>query len=336
MSLAAIDGIADALTATREFLFPVETGKWARMAVVAFFVGGAGGTGSIGGGGNGGTDSAPASGVPEVVVSDVLIAAFVAVLGVILLVGLLYAVLGAVMEFVLVESLRQDAVHLRQYVGRYWWPGLRLLGFRVGVGLLTLITAVLVGGVAFLAAGGVGAADQPARLLGVVLIAGPVLLAIGVGAALVLAFTTAFVVPVMLLEGTSVLGGWRRFWPTLRQAWKEYAAYVLVSVVLQFAVSLLVGLVFAILAVVVVVPFGALGLGVYLLAGGQFDPFTIAVLGGIGVVALSILVVVAAVVSVPVVTYFRYYALFVLGDTEPDFDVITERRDSVRNNEAGA
>ena len=48
------------------------------------------------------------------------------------------------------------------------------------------------------------------------------------------------------------------------------------------------------------------------------------------------LIAVAALVQVPIVVYLRYYALFVLGDTEPDFDVITERRNSVRNNATGA
>ena len=40
--------------------------------------------------------------------------------------------------------------------------------------------------------------------------------------------------------------------------------------------------------------------------------------------------VVMALIQVPVLTYFRYYALFVLGDTEETLNLILERRRCVR------
>jgi hypothetical protein len=46
-------------------------------------------------------------------------------------------------------------------------------------------------------------------------------------------------------------------------------------------------------------------------------------------------VAVAALVQVPVVTYFRYYALLVLGDTDADLDLIPERRRAVRAGSGG-
>lgn len=234
------------------------------------------------------------------------------------------------MEFVLVESLRQEAVHLRQYARRYWRGGLRLFGFRLGVGLLGLTGVVAVLGGAFLVAGGPTAIHSPGRLIAVGLLALPLVMLVVLVTALTLGFTTDFVVPVMLLEGTTVLDGWRRFWPTLRVDWQEYAVYAVIAFVLRLAVGVLVSLVLGTVAVVLLIPFGVIGFGVFLAGGGQLGLVTLAALGGLGLVALLVILALTAVVSVPVVTYFRYYALLVLGDTAAEFDVIADRRATLR------
>lgn len=336
MTLAALDDIEDALEATKAFLLPFDAGRWLRLAVIAFFVGSAGGGTGGGGGGDadGGIGAMPDGGLPDLALSDTAIAAIVGVVALLLVLGLAYAVVGAVMEFVLVESLRRERVRLRAYWGRYWRAGLRLFGFRLGVGLLGLAAVALVLGAVFLTAGWMGAFESPARLLPALLVALPVLFVVALATALALGLTTAFVVPVMLLEGTTVLGGWRRFWPTLRAEWREYAAYVVVAFLLRFGVGILFAVVLGVLAVVVLVPLGAIGVAVYVVGGGQLGLATLAALGGLGAVALVALLVLSAVIGVPVMTYFRYYALLVLGDTEPAFDVIEERRTAIREADA--
>ena len=56
--------------------------------------------------------------------------------------------------------------------------------------------------------------------------------------------------------------------------------------------------------------------------------------GALIAVAVSLFVVsvfaVALFVAVPLQTYSRYYALFVLGDSEAEFDLIAERRNRIR------
>jgi len=56
--------------------------------------------------------------------------------------------------------------------------------------------------------------------------------------------------------------------------------------------------------------------------GDEFE--RLAVVFGLAVLVLTLFV------SVPVQTYLRYYALFVLGDTNDAFDVIADRRRAVR------
>ena len=333
MSLDAIDAIEDAFSATKSFLLPFDAGRWLRLAVVAFFVGGAGGSGGGGGGGGGdgvNVDLPTAGGLPDLVLSDPAIAAVLGVAALLLLLGLAYSLVGAVMEFVLVESLRREAVQLRRYWSEHWRAGLRLFGFRLVVGLVGVAAVLVPLGAAFLAAGGPGAIDSPVRLLPVALVALPFVFVSALATALVLGLTTAFVVPVMLLEGTTVLGGWRRFWPTLRAEWREYAVFVLVAFVLRLVVGAVFAIAFGVVAAVVLVPFAVLGVGVLVLGGGQLGLVTLALLGGLGLAALAVILTVSAVLGVPVVTYFRYYALLVLGDTEPAFDAIAERRAAIR------
>lgn len=328
MALAATDDLTQALSATKQFLLPFDAGRWFRLAVIAFFVGGAGGVG--GSGGNGSVGMPDGATVPDITLSNSVIAAIAAIVVLLLVLGITFAIVGAVMEFVLVESLRQETVHLRRFARRYWRGGLRLFGFRVGVGLLGLVGGLAVLGGAFLAAGGPSALQSPARLIPAALLAVPLVVLVALATGLVLGFTSDFVVPVMLLEGTTVLGGWRRFWPTLRAEWREYAVYLLVAFVLRLAVGVLFSIVLGIVAVGVLIPFGVVGVGVYLAGGGQLGLVTLAVLGGLGLLALFAIIVLSALASVPIVTYFRYYALLVLGDTQPAFDVIADRRAALR------
>lgn len=343
MTLAALDDVDDAFEATRAFLLPFDAGRWLRLAVIAFFVGSAGGAGAGGGGGGGGSGGGPGTvpgldGVtfPEVALSDAAVAAGLALVVLVLLVGLAFAAIGAVMEFVLVESLRREAVHLRRFFGRYWRGGLRLLGFRLGVSLLAVAAIAAVLGLGLLATGGPDVVTTPFRLFATLAVAVPVVLVVAVTGALVLGLTTDFVVPVMLLEGTTVLGGWRRFWPTLRRTWREYAAYVVVSFLLRLAAGLAVGAVVGVVAVVLVVPLGLVGVAGFLATGGQVGWGLLVGLALLVFVFVLALLAVAAVVAVPVVTYFRYYALLVLGDTEAAFDVVPERRAAIRADEGDA
>jgi hypothetical protein len=138
-----------------------------------------------------------------------------------------------------------------------------------------------------------------------------------------------FVVPVMMVEECGVLAGWRRFWPTLAGAWTQYLAYAVVSFVLALVGGLLVAAVTAVLAIVLLIPIGVLaGVGVllFLLTPALGIPALVIV----GVLFVAGLVAVAALVQVPVITYLRYFALLVLGETNAAFDLIPDQREAAR------
>ncbi|OTE98975.1 hypothetical protein, partial [Halorubrum sp. SD612] len=223
------------------------------------------------------------------------------------------------------ESLRREAVSIRRYWRDRWRAGVRLFGFRLLLGAVTLTLAGAVLAPALLPA----LSGDASVAVGLLLLAAPVLVGLAVVSGLVGGFTTNFVVPVMLVEERSVVSAWRRFWPVLTGQWKQYAAYVALAFVLRIATGVVsaVAVVFGVIAAAI--PFGITGtVGVALLS--------VATPVGAALIAVSVLlfvlavVAVALLVSVPVQTYLRYYALFVLGDTDAEFDLIAERRRAVR------
>jgi preprotein translocase subunit Sss1 len=337
MALHAVDDLGDAFAATRAFLLPFDVGTWLRLALVAFFVGGVGGNVPTSGTQFGGetVDIGQVGTTPPDVGGQAL-TLLLLVGSALAILGLLLGFLGSVMEFVLVRSLREEEVHVRRYVGEHWRAGARLFGFRIvlvllGGLLVTLPLLALLFGVV-----GSGGFDGPGRILGLVLVLVPLALLVAVAFSLVNGFTTFFVVPVMLLEGSGVLASWRRFYRTLRSEWKEYIAFAVLTFVLTLVLGTMVGFVVGIVALLVFGPLvllgfaGVAGTGVFGFGGGAASLPVLVALGLVGLLALLLVLFVAALVRVPVVTYLRYYALLVLGDTDGDLDLVPERRRAIR------
>ncbi|WP_313692974.1 DUF7544 domain-containing protein [Halorarum halobium] len=331
MALHALENVDDALAVTREFLTPIDRTVWVKLAVVVFFVGGPGaGTSSFQAGpGGDGTGGTPPGGMAFPDLGPRAWLAVAAVVGAVLLVALSLALVGSIMEFVFVESLRNREVTIRRYWGRRWRQGVRLFAFRLVVGLFVFGAVLLLAApfvLPLLGVGGVG--GGVAIALFVVLL--PLLLLLALVAGLVNGFTTVFVVPLMVLEGGGVLAGWRRLWPTITDQWVQYLAYAVVGFFLSVLGGLAVGIVTALVAVALFIPFGllaALGIAVFAFVA---EPVGIGLLAVFALLFGLSLVAVAALVQVPVQTYLRYYALLVLGDVEPAFDLIPDQRAAVR------
>jgi hypothetical protein len=331
VTLYALDDIEDAIDATRAFLWPLDRGRWLRLAVVVFFAGGAGGFNPFQFTGSGtpttpDTPTPPPSGgpnLPSLGSPEVAIVAGIAAL--LLFVFLGFLLVGSVMEFVFVRSLREEAVTVRRYWRDHWRQGVRLFGFRL---VLTVATVGIVGGVLVAVFAPVVLGGRVAAL-GLLVVAIPVLILVALVSGLLNGFTTMFVVPVMLLEERGVVASWRRFWPTLRRAWKQYLAYLFMSVVLSLAGGILTALATLVAALAVGIPLALVGL----LGGALLTVSSVAgwVVIGVAVVLFVVaMFVLTLLIAVPVQTFLRYYALLVLGDTNDAFDVVPERRRAIR------
>jgi len=322
----AFAALSDARDATEGLLRPVDRGRWLRLALIALFVGVGGGapTGgnfnvpSGGGGGGGGGGPPPDFSALSMPDPGSIAAIVLGILVLIVLLSLVWSAIGAVMEFVLIAGLRDRDVSIRAPFREEFWPGMRLFGFRLLVGLGSL----LVLGLPLIAVFGLGISVSPALLVLLV----PLMILFGIAAlvsSIVLGLTTDFVVPTMLTEDRGVLDSWRRLWPTLRAEWKQTALYVVAKFVLGIAVSLAVSLVVLLAALIVAIPFALVG-GALFFATSAAGAHTVGwVLVGI-LVALYVLVliVVGLIVQVPALTFVRYYSLSVLGMLVPELDLV--------------
>lgn len=331
-AMYAIDDLGDAIDVTRGFLTPVDPRMWLKLAFVVFFISALGFSGPpTTPTGDTTVEDEPFAGtelegtLPDLTGEELLTIVLV-VVALALALWLFFAVVGAIMEFVFLESLRSHEVHVRRYgmanLGRaghlFLFRGLLgLLGFAlVGIPALSIVTSastvdeIAVGSLVLLAFAGFGY-----FLL----------------YALVMRLTTEFVAPIMLLEERGILSAWKRFWSTLAGSWTEYLVYVVVVVIAQVVLGIAVGFLSVVAALVVGIPTAivAVALAVF---GGTVGLY-LAV--GVGLLGLAAFVLVLALVQVPVVSYFRYYALLLLGDTNAELDLIPDQRAAVRSGGGG-
>lgn len=350
MSWYAVGSLDDAFDATKALLTPLDAGQWLRLALVVFFLGTVGGSGSSAGAGGStggpsltlpdgwsiappdGLDVSPPDGPPPgdfPFAVEELVPILLGALAVMVLLGVLYALVGSVMEFVFVESLRRRHVRIREYADQHWNHALRLFAFRV---LLGLVVVVPVGALVLAILSLVG--GDPQVSVGLIAVFAPLLVVVGLLAALVDLFTTNFVVPVMICENLGVLAAWRRFWPTMEDEWEQYGIYVLVRFVLALAVGVLASIIGGIVGAVLLAPVAVLGFlafpAVSSLGALLSSPVALAIIVVVGLAYLVVLTAAVAVAFVPVQTYLRYHALLVLGDSDQTFDLIPELRREIR------
>lgn len=326
MALHAVQNIGDAASATREFLTPINLRRWLKLAFVAFFVGGGMNLPTGQAGSSGTSDQIPTNGAPVTLTDDVLVLV-AAIVGVVVILGLAFAIVGAIMEFVFIESLRTGEVSIRRHWHNRWRQGLRLFGFRI---LITIpVLAIFFGWMAAFLLPVVVGIGEPMIAAGTFLLGIPVLFVVGIVFGLISAFTTVFVVPLMIKDDSGVLAAWGMLWGSIKSAWKQYLAYAGIGFVLTIATGLLASILLGLMALVLLIPLGLLGLATYLTVSLS-STVGIAIVALLAIVFVLAMVIAWAVVQVPVLAYLRYYALLVLGDIEPEFDIIPDQREAIR------
>ena len=329
----AIDNLSDALETTRNLLTPVRLGIWVKLAIVVFFVSslGMGGPTVPGGDITAFADEPGIDGIEEFEsefgeefpVEEFILGLLV--IGAIALVfWLLYSVIGAIMEFVFIESLRSSEVHIRRYFSANIGNGIRLLGFQLGVILVTGALATAPAALVFVL-GDFG--DLSVGLVGLYALYG---LGLFLGYSVVQRFTSAFVVPVMLQEDRGVLSAWRRFWSTFTANWSEYVVYLVLVWILSIAIAIAAWFVIAFGVLALLIPFAILI--VLLVFLGELGVLLAIPVGLLAVVCILLFI---SLVWTPIATYFQYYALLLLGDTNADLDLIPEQRAAVRSDGGG-
>lgn len=303
MAWHAVRAAGESVAATKALLATASIAAWLRLSILVLFVG---------------TLVTPF--LVDFNSSSALFASIggtdtTALLVVVALVAALALCIGTVFEFVFLDALRGDPVRLVAGSERHFHAGMQVFALRLAffiVGGGTLVAGLTISRSWVIVAG---------VLLGSVLV-------------LLDRLTVGFVVPIMLVEDCSLIEGWRTFAPTLGQEWREYTIYLLVAGILWAAIAIVGGLLSALFALGLLVPFGGLGAGVsgmLVTQGLSEGVVTQAVLGTLAMPYLLLFLVIVLLVHVPLITYLRYIALFVLGDTAERYDPIPQIRTAVRH-----
>lgn len=351
----SIEELGDSYAATKRLLLPFSLKRWIVLGIVVFFVSGTTGMNPSAGVSLpsfevdrdvsefpvgefpedewawNGAEAPSIEGIAEGTAGATAIAPIeallaLAIVGTVVLLGILALYVAAVMEFVFVRITASESVRIRGFFGESTRKGLSLLLFQIaiaatilGIILSVFVLTVLTGGL----------------FLVLVVLLSPVLILAVVALWLLLRFTIDFVVPVMLVEDVGIVDGWRRFAPAMRDEWQQYGAYAGVRLVLGVVASTITGIGAAAIAVGIGIPFALVGIVGFVLLGAIAPG--VGIVFGVGMVvlfALAVLVGVTVFVLVPIRTYLRYYGLFVLGSITPRFDMVEEIRTVIASAES--
>jgi hypothetical protein len=327
LAISAIDAVSPAFQHAKQQLFqPFRVGQWAKLALVGLLAGE-----MSSGGCNAGNFNFPkntggeqrflewmpsAAALPDI--NPALYASLIAllvVLGLVLMVLFLYV--SSVMRFVLFDSVLAKHCAIRRGWSLRHKPGLRLFGWQLLLMLATMAGMIILIGIPAGIAFAAGWLDQPHQHLIPLVLGGIALFFLVIGFVLiglvVQVFTKDFVVPQMALEGIGPLETWRRLLPMLNSEKGGYAGYIGMKVVMALGAAVVLGIVTLIVIVVLLIPFGGLGVVAILAgkaAGLGWNLYTISVAVVAGSILLAVILYVVSLISVPAVVFFPAYSIY--------------------------
>lgn len=294
LALNAIDG---AIHRTKDLLWPFRKGVWLRLAVVAFFLGGLSSPNfyQFGSGDFGMGDTAGA------ITPDIL-GMLLLIIGAVIILALVFGIISSIIQFVFVDLLRTEQFRILDHFGPRAGKGLRLFCFNFCLVILLILLIMIP--IAFLAISGsaMSGANVFPFIMGFILL----ILVLIIPFAIIVTFTTDFVVPIMIQDDCGVIAGWKNLLATFSGRWLQGLLYLLAKFILGLVAGIIQLIILAIAGLIIVIPFVAIGL----MTMTSLDLMTIILLA---IPFLIIFIPVAMIVAVPFVTFFRYYSLEVLG-----------------------
>ena len=308
----AFEEIEAAWEKTYELLFPFDLGTWSRLFLIVILTGsGLNFPTSFGNFGdssysedlatNASSTSAdfetlqkPITGLSTAATglngSNLLIA----FLGILFVSAVLFFVLiSSLFELIYYQSLIDDNVRIRQNLREHFRKGLSYFGFRLGLGLISLILA---GIMVF--------SFTISAVLGFLMLIGFLFLLIPL--AIFLGLTNNFVLPRMVKADENIVLAWKNIYSDLKYQWRQVGVYIIT----RFFIGLITGLAATFWALtmllVVGIPFGILTVIAYLIV-----EWLIVIPIALGLFVYLVLVILG---QIPIKTYLYSYALLVFED----------------------
>lgn len=302
--------IDEALTRTWSLLWPPHPGIWIRLAIITLFLGGA----VINPLKTDTTLTRTIDITSPGVVSDYMDLLLTIAAGIIV-VGIIYVVISSVLQFIFVDCLSSGNIQLTRTLRLRWGKGMRLVGFYL-ILLLVILGTMLFLIIQILLPGIQGGHFDIVRfmllLIETLLVSLIVLIPIWVIAIL----TADFVVPVMIVDDSGIISGWKRIIRLFSGRWMDAGIYTGLKILLIFVTGIIIGLAVFLISI----PLGLINTAITLGSGLTLDH------GNIGIVLLGAgtgaMILISLFLLVPVIAFFRYYSLVVLRDLDPDYNLL--------------
>ncbi len=309
----AVTNLDEAINRTKNLLWPPHKGIWIRIAIIVLFLGG-GIINPIKIDDGNMTDfqfakflyPSALSGYLDIIVTVMIGIGFI---------GLFYVIISAIFQFVFVDCLSSGKILLARPFKLRIGKGIHLFGFYLLLFLIIILCIIILTILLIIPACTNGIPDLIPLL--VLLIETLVLLFFLLTPVWIIAILTAdFVVPVMIVDNTGVISGWRRVTQIYRGRWIEAGIYTGIKIF----ITVLTGLILGTMVFLISIPLGFVS-ALSLSASENFlvnhgPGFIHLILGTIGIFLISLFLL------VPVITFFRYYSLAVLRDLSPEYNLI--------------
>jgi hypothetical protein len=346
MSWYGIDAIDKAFSRTKKSLFePFNFWKWIKLAIIIFFVGT---TSSYGGSGSsyqtgiqelrdnlsyispGQISDFPVnmSGIDlDYIQSLPLKEAAISFAALLLLLILVFLFISSVMEFVFVEALVRNEVHLREYFKKFLKNGLSLLIIRIALVILSFIV-FLISIMPFISIL-LGESSKPSLLV----VLSKVFWFIGVITVLVLFGLVinsflSLAIPISIYKETEILSAFSMIYTNFRKGWKEVVMYWFIRLIIGIGIGVVAIILFTVLILSSGIVFLAIdGILYFLFSSFMSEPLLWILLLPFAIIELVLFFVALLLISVPLGVFPKYYLLSFLeawfADSEiPFFDSV--------------
>jgi hypothetical protein len=307
--------ISGAVDRAKGLLWPFQWGVWLRIALIGLFIGGCGfniPSGSFGDV----SDTDLSMGISSDLGMDAL-GLILIIVGVVLLLGIICMFISSVLQFVFVDCLMSGRILLTRTFKERSGKGFRLFLFNIGISLIFLLVIVALALLLFLPLVG-GTPSGDALVIAAMLPFFFLVLLLMIPLALIALFTNDFVVPVMIRDDCGVLAAWRRVITLLVSEWKQAVVYVAARFVLGIVAVILMVIALLIAVLITAIPFVIIGV----LAMMVFDMMNVMLL--LLLIPFGLVVLLEALlINVPIITFFRYYSLQVLGKLDAAYVLLS-------------
>jgi hypothetical protein len=345
LPVSAVDCVQPALQHAREQLFTrFRFGQWSRLALVGVLaaelhVGGCG-FGNLGShfpsvhprhGSELLPSSAMRSGLPDMIPPHISehIAQFLGLIVVgafaLIVLGTVFLYISSVFRFILFDSVLRRQCSIEEGWLKWRRAGGRFFLWRIVFQIAaSLFLAILIGvplALALAAGWTTDIREHIGRMIVGVIFFGGLLAVFVVTAVVVQVLAKDFLVPIMALEDLDFADAWHRLLEMMRPEKGRYAVYLLLKLVLSIAAGILFSILALIVVLFVVIP-GAAAFVAGHAAGLEWGVTTISLAIIFGTLLLLLLVYLIALVCVPATVFFPAYALHFLAARYPRLDAL--------------